>query len=173
MRLILKTPKKNRKFLDILSTMTKVKTIIDKAKEYYFKEWRGNEKVCPAFGEKVYITRLGWNHIVNIPRRRLVDKIIRLKNLKVAREILETANTYQTTEKKGPYYRYGLWVIKGDRKFKVVVSSKGRKGRKVLLSFMVSSLTKRQQIKIDRHNKKIIAKFRKKHPRRRKSRRKR
>lgn len=147
--------------------MTKVKTIIGRAKKYYFEEWRGNEKICPAFGEKVYITRTGWNHIVHLPRRRLVDKIIRLKNIKVAREILETANTYQTIEKKGPYYRYGLWVVKGDRRFKVVVSSKGRKGRKILLSFMVSSLTKRQQIKIDKHNKKIIAEFRKKHPRRR------
>jgi len=150
----------------IFKKMTKVRIIVQKAKKYYFDEWRGNEKVCPAFGEKVYITRTGWDHIVYSRRRRLVDKIIRLKNLKVAREILESANTYQTIQKKGPYYRYGLWVIRGDRKFKVVVSSKGKKGRKVFLSFMVSSLTKRQQMKIDKHNKKIIEEFRKNNPRR-------
>jgi len=101
--------------------MATLKSITNKAKKFYFEEWRGHEKVCPAFGEKVYITRLGWDHIVYLPRRRLVDKIIRLKNLPIAREILETANTYQTVERKGSYFLYGLWVVKGNKKFKVVV----------------------------------------------------
>lgn len=42
--------------------MPSLKSIEKKAKEYYFRQWRGNEKICPAFGEKVYITNLGWNH---------------------------------------------------------------------------------------------------------------
>jgi len=146
--------------------MTSVKSIVNRAKKFYFEEWRGREKICPAFGEKVHVTRLGWNHIVYLPRRRLVDKIIRLKNLNIAKEILETATTYQTIEKKGAYYRYGLWAIRGNKRFKVVVSSKGKKGRKTFFSFMVSSLTRKEQLKTIRQNKKIIREFRKRNPRR-------
>lgn len=81
--------------------MATVQSIIKRAKDYYFREWKGREKTCPAFGEKVYLTKLGWNHIVHHPRRTLTDKIIRLKKLSLAREILEKATTYQTLQKKG------------------------------------------------------------------------
>ncbi|MFZ5366350.1 MAG: hypothetical protein ACOZBZ_03570 [Patescibacteria group bacterium] len=60
--------------------MSSIKLIIKKAQKFYFEEWRGHEKICPAFGEKVYVTKIGWRHIAKHPRRKLVDKIIRLKN---------------------------------------------------------------------------------------------
>lgn len=151
--------------------MSKLKSIVAKAKKYYFKEWKGNEKITPAFEEKVFITNLGWNHIVHHPRRKLVDKIIRLKKLSLAREVLETATTYQTLQKKGKFYLYGFQAIKGDTRIKVVVSSKGKNGRKVFYSAMFKSMSRQERINIDKHNKKIINEFRRKNPRKRARRR--
>lgn len=145
--------------------MSELKSIIEKAKKYYFKEWRSSEKITPAFNEKVFVTKLGWNHIVHHPRRKLIDKIIRLKKLHLAREVLETATTYQTLQKRGKFYLYGLQAIKGDTRIKVVVSSKGKGGKKVFYSAMFKSLSRQERIKIDKHNKRIIAEFRRKHPR--------
>ena len=151
--------------------MSFLKHIIKKAKDYYFNEWRGNENVCPAFGEKVYLTELGWRHIAKHPRRLLVDKIIRLKNLKLARELLETSTTYQTLKIQGRYYLYGFRAIKQGRVIKVVVSSRGKRRRKLLYSVMFKSLKRQEQRKIERYNKKIIAEFRKQRPQRLKRRR--
>jgi len=125
--------------------MSKVAIQIKKAKNYYFNEWKGNEKICPAFGEKVYITRLGWNHIVYHPRRNLVDKMIRLKNLNLARNILEKATIYQTIEKRGKYYYFGIRAIEGERGVTVVVTSKGKKGRKIFYSVMLKNLRRQRQ----------------------------
>lgn len=146
--------------------MSSVKSIIKKAKGFYFKKWKGHEKVCPAFGEKVYLTRLGWNHIVFHRRRNLVDKIIRLKKLPLAKEILETSTTYQTLQKRGKYYLYGFQAIKGNTRAKVVVASKTKKGKRVLYSVMFKNIDRQKQRKIQQHNRKIIAQFRRKYPRR-------
>lgn len=146
--------------------MASFRTIVKTAHDYYFNEWRGNEKVCPAFGKKIYVTNLGWNHVVN-KQRPLVDLIIRLKKIKLARELLENASTYQTLQKKGKYYLYGLSSIKGETRIKVVVSSKNKKGKKVVYSWMFKNVKRAKQKRIDRHNKKIISEFRRKHPERR------
>lgn len=141
------------------------KSILKTAKDYYFNQWKGHEKECPAFGEKVYLTRIGWSHIAYHRRHSLVDKIIRLKKLPLAREVLEKATTYQTLLTKGKFNYFGFTAIKGDTRIKVVVSSKGTTGKKILYSVMFKSLTKQRRRNIDRHNKKIIANFRKKNPR--------
>lgn len=142
--------------------MNTVRSIINRGHDYYFDQWRGSEKVCPAFGEKVYVTGLGWRHIAKHPRRLLVDKLIRLRNLRLAREVLEESTTYQTVQHKGKYILYGFRAIKGDRIIKVVVSSRGEAGKKVLYSVMFRSISKQEQRKIIQHNKKIIDKFRRK-----------
>jgi len=139
-----------------------IKPILKKAKDYYFNQWRGHEKECPAFGERVYLTRVGWNHIVYHPRRTLVDKIIRLKKLSLAREILEKATTYQTLQTKGDFCYFGFTAIKGDTRIKVVVSSRGMKSKKILYSVMFKSLVKQRKKNIDKHNKKMIAEFKRK-----------
>lgn len=144
--------------------MSSVKTIIDKAKDYYFNEWKGHEKIAPAFGEKVYLTRIGWNHIAHHPRRSLVDKIIRLKKLELARKVLETSNTYQTVEVRGKIHYFGIQTIVKDTRVKVIVTSKGEKGKKILYSVMFKNLSRQQQKAIDRQNKKLINEFRKKNP---------
>lgn len=144
--------------------MGEVKKIIEQARDYYFNKWRGNEKICPAFKEKVYITNLGWNHIVKHPRRLLVDKIIRLKKLPLARDVLETATTYQTCEKRGKYYLYGFRAIKDDTVIKVVVSSRTKTSKKSLFSVMFKNIDRNEQRKIIQHNEKIISAFRKNNP---------
>jgi hypothetical protein len=138
---------------------TTFKSVLEKAKDFYFNQWRGTEKVCPAFGEKVYLNRIGWNHIVYHRRHTLVDKIIRLKKLPLAREILESATTYQTYQIRGKFHYYGFTAIKGETRIKVVVTSKGKEGKKILYSVMSKSLTKQQQRNTDRHNKKLIEEF--------------
>ncbi|OGY17582.1 MAG: hypothetical protein A2784_00530 [Candidatus Chisholmbacteria bacterium RIFCSPHIGHO2_01_FULL_48_12] len=138
-----------------------VKSIIQRAKDYYFNQWRGHEKTSPAFREKVYVTKLGWKHIAKHPRRLLVDKLIRLKHLSLARQVLETANTFQTTHQRGQYWYYGFRVVVDDRVVKIVVTSKGKRGRKILYSVMFKSLKKSQQKTLERHNQKLTTQFRK------------
>ncbi len=142
--------------------MNTVGSIIRKAHDYYFNQWRGSEKICPAFGEKVYVTGLGWRHIAKYPRRLLVDKLIRLRNLRLAREVLEESTTYQTVQRKSKYILYGFRAIKGDRVIKVVVSAKDGGKRKVLYSVMFKSISKQEQRNIIQHNKKIVDEFRRK-----------
>lgn len=144
--------------------MTKLKDIEAKAKDYYFNNWRGHEVVIPAFGEKVYLNRIGWNHIAHHPRRKLVDKIIRLKKLDIARKVLETSSHYQTVEVRGKIHYYGIQAIVGDTRVKVIVTSMGSKGRKILYSVMFKSISRQQQKAVDRQNEKIIKEFRKNNP---------
>lgn len=110
--------------------MAKIKTVIKKAKRFYFEKWRGKEKVCPAFGEKVCVTRLGWNHIVYNRRHKTKDVVMRLNNLKLAKELLETATLYQDFRKTGNLYYYGFDAVIRGKKIRVIVSSKGKKGMK-------------------------------------------
>lgn len=125
--------------------MSNIKILIAKAKDYYFNNWRGHEKVSPAFKEKVYVTRLAWNHICYHPRRLLTDKLIRLKKLPLARELLETATTFQTIKKQGKYILYGFRAIKDDTVIKVVVSQKEGGQKKELYSVMFKSLKHQKQ----------------------------
>jgi len=144
--------------------VTKFKNIETKAKDYYFNKWRGHEIVIPAFGEKVYINRIGWNHIVHHPRRTLKDIIIRLRKLELARQVLETSSHYQTVEVRGRIYYYGIQAIVKDTRVKVIVTSKGISGKKVLYSVMFKNVSRQQQKAIDRQNDKLIKEFRKGNP---------
>lgn len=145
--------------------MTKLKDIEANAKDYYFNKWHGHEIVIPAFGEIVYVNRIGWNHIAHHPRRKLVDKIIRLKKLDIARKVLETSSHYQTVEVRGKIHYYGIQAIVGDTRVKVVVTSMGPKSRKILYSVMFKSISRQQQRLVNRQNEKIIKEFRKNNPR--------
>ena len=144
--------------------MTKFKDIETKAKDFYFNKWRGHEKVIPAFGETVYVNRIGWNHIVHHPRHTLKDKIIRLRKLELARQVLESSSHYQTLEVRGRFYYYGIQAIVNDTRVKVIVTSKGAKGRKILYSVMFKSVVRQQQMVVDRQNERLIKEFRKKNP---------
>lgn len=144
--------------------MSKYKDIEAKAKDFYFNKWRGNEKIIPAFGEIVYVTKIGWNHIVHHPRRTLLDKIIRLKKLELAKQVLETSNHYQALEIRGQFYYYGIQAIIDNTRVKVIVTSKGAKGKKILFSVMFKSISKQQQKIINKQNDKLIKEFRRSNP---------
>ncbi|WKZ25772.1 MAG: hypothetical protein QY322_00440 [bacterium] len=144
--------------------MSKYKDIEAKAKNYYFNEWRGSEKIIQAFNEIVYVNRIGWDHIVHHPRRSLKDKIIRLRKLDLARQVLETSSHYQTVEVRGKFYYYGIQAIVDNTRVKVIVTSKGKDGKKILYSVMFKSLSRQQQKIVDKQNEKLISEFRKNNP---------
>jgi len=139
--------------------MSDLKSTIEKARQYYFHEWRGNEKISPAFGEIVYVTRVGWDHIVLHKRRLIVDKVIRLRKLPLAREVLESATTYQTVQTKGAYMLYGIKAIKGETVVKVVVSQKIGSSKKVLFSVMFRNVKKHKEWNIQKRNTNLIREF--------------
>ena len=144
--------------------MSKFKDIEIKAKDYYFNKWHGHEIIIPAFNEIVYVNRIGWNHIVHHPRRTLLDKIMRLRKLELARQVLETSSHYQTVEVRGDFYYYGIQAVVDDTRVKVIVTSKGKNGKKILYSVMFKSLSRQQQRIIDKQNDKLIKEFRKTNP---------
>lgn len=117
-------------------TKSKYQKIESKAKIYY-ENWRKLGSDSPALNEKIYVTRFGWNHILNPRKRRSkVQKIKRLKALPLARKILETATTYQEhRQDKGINY-YAFIAEAGGNRIKVAVSAKGR-GPKTFLSVVV------------------------------------
>ncbi len=114
--------------------MTSNMSVLAKAKDYYFNQWRGKENIRPAFGEKVFVTRLGWNHLVHHKRHKTKDVMMRLKCLPWARQILETSTYYQDYRKVGNLYYYGFDAYIEGKKIRVVVSARGKSGKKVLLS---------------------------------------
>lgn len=116
--------------------MTSIKSVLTKAKDYYFNQWRGKEKICPAFGEKVLVTRLGWNHLVYSKRHKTKDVVMRLRCLSLAREILEKATYYQDYRKVGNLYYYGFDAMIKGKKIRVIVTSNGESGKKLFLSLI-------------------------------------
>ena len=122
--------------------MTKNKNVIDKAWKYYFEEWRGHEKICPAFGEKVLVTHLGWEHVVHNRRHNLADVVRRLKSLQYARTLLETFPLYQEKRSTKKYDYYAFWGVIEEKRIKVIVSSPKSTGKKYFFSVMVRNTKK-------------------------------
>ncbi len=110
----------------------------DKGYNYYFNKWRGNEKITPAFGQKVHVTRSGWDHLINPSRKRTkVEQARRFEVLPLARKLLEEAQTFQEHRKDhlGHYFAFVGYL--GGRKIKVVVRSKTMQGQKYFFSVMI------------------------------------
>lgn len=108
-----------------------------KAFKFYFEKWRGNELETPAFGQKVQVTRSGWDHIINPPRKRTkAEQVERFKILPLARKLLEEAKTFQEHRKDqhGHYFAFSGYL--GGKKIKVVVRSKTFKEQKYFYSVM-------------------------------------
>lgn len=110
---------------------------VESSARIYYENWRKSGSFSPALNEKIYVTRFGWNHILDPHKRRSkVQKIKRLKALPLARKILETATTYQEhRQNKGINY-YAFIAETGGNRIKVVVSAKRNKP-KIFLSVIV------------------------------------
>ncbi len=103
----------------------------------FYKRWRKTGSRCPAFqNETIYISRLGWDHLVNPRKHRTkADKIRRLKALPIAKKILEISTTFQEhRQDRGITYWAFIATISGQQ-VKVVVSARNKK--KYFLSVIV------------------------------------
>lgn len=117
---------------------SKLQTAVDRAWRFYNSQWRGQEPMTPAFQEKVYATRLGWEHIINPRHRRSkTDKIRRLEILPLAKKLLAISNTYQEHRFANGFHYYAFQAEMEGRRIKVIVSSKTKAGRKYFLSVIV------------------------------------
>ena len=103
----------------------------------YYEKWRKADTFCPAFNQKVLITRIGWDHLVSSRFRTKVERMERLKMLPLARKLIEKANTYQEYRHKNSLHYFSLVAEMDGRKIKVVLSSKTKEGVKNFLSVMV------------------------------------
>lgn len=87
---------------DLSFNILQYRKILERAKEFYKKEWRGSEKPSPAFaGRTVRATNYGWRHIVGkafTTNRKNVIK--RLNHLRNAKQILEKTDFLYETKKE-------------------------------------------------------------------------
>ena len=83
------------------------------AKDFYFNIWAKNPPKCPVFdGETVHITRAGWEHIVDDPKKSRLDKLGRFCTFERAKALLETATLFQDYIKSSDG-RFEFWGING------------------------------------------------------------
>lgn len=110
---------------------------VESSARIYYENWRKIGSFSPALNERIYVTRFGWNHILDPRKRRSkVQKIKRLKALPLARKILETATTYQEHRRDKGIDYYAFIAEIGGSRIKVVVSAKRNKP-KIFLSVIV------------------------------------
>ncbi len=103
----------------------------------YYKSWRISGSVCPAFhGERIFVSRLGWNHLVSPRKKRTAkEKIRRFEALPLARKLIECSTTYQEHREDHGISFWALSAHMDGRKIKVILSSKNKK--KYFLSVIV------------------------------------
>jgi len=104
----------------------------------FYQTWRQAGSFSPALQEKIFVTRLGWDHLLSPRKRRTKrEKIVRLNALPLARKLLETSTTYQehrVDKERGISYWAFVAAMDGKR-IKVVVSA--RRLKKYFLSVIV------------------------------------
>lgn len=96
------------------------------AKEFYFDHWGKNPPRSPAFdGEIVYITRAGWEHIAEDPKKSKMDKLGRFFSLERAKTLLNTAANFQDYRKDpdGKTEYWGFSAVVESVKIRVIVRS--------------------------------------------------
>ena len=116
---------------------SKYKITRDKAENFYFKKWRGKEKIAPAFEEILYVSRAGWDHIVFQKKRSKAEQLRRLKALPLAKKLLETSTTYQEQSNRGEAHYFAIVGYIERQRIKVVVRAKGKGGKKYFYSLII------------------------------------
>mgnify|MGYP001573421236 CR=1 FL=1 len=116
--------------------MAKTKSRLDKTtiKAWKFYDtWRKTGSYSPALKDKIKITRLGWDHLLNPKKRRTkVQKIRRLEALPLAKKLIENATTYQEYRQKLDIEYYAFVAEMEGKRIKVVISRKNKKDRAFL-----------------------------------------
>jgi len=103
----------------------------------FYKRWRQAGSRCPAFGgETIYVTRIGWDHLVDPRKHRTAkEKIRRFEALPLAKKLLEVSTTVQEHRQD---HGISFWAFQANldgKKIKVIVSAKNKK--KCFLSVIV------------------------------------
>lgn len=103
----------------------------------FYQDWRKSGSQSPAFqNETIYITRLGWDHLVNPRKHRTkAEKVRRFKALPIARKILEVSTTYQEHREDNGISYWAFIATMSGQQVKVVVSARNKK--KYFLSVIV------------------------------------
>lgn len=103
----------------------------------YYQTWRKTGSICPAFNdERIYVTRLGWNHLVSPRKKRTAkEKIRRFQALPLAKKLIERSTTYQEHRTDHGISFWALSAHMDGMKIKVILSSKNKK--KYFLSVIV------------------------------------
>lgn len=116
------------------------KSNLDKVQQrawQFYQKWRLKGSKCPAFkDETVYITRIGWDHLVDPRKHRTTkEKIRRFEALPLAKKLLEISTTFQEYRQE---YGISFWAFQANldgKKIKVIVSARNKK--KCFLSVIV------------------------------------
>ncbi len=112
---------------------TKVK---EWAKDYYSR-WRKEQTYCPAFGEEILVTRIGWNHLVGSRYRTKTERVRRFKALPLAKKLIKKATIYQEYRYKNGLHYFAIVAEMDGKKIKVILSSKKKDKKKNFLSVIV------------------------------------
>lgn len=103
----------------------------------YYQAWRKTGSVCPAFNrERIFVSRLGWDHLVNPRKKRTArEKIRRFEALPLAKRLIERSTTFQEHRTEHGISFWALSAHMDGQKIKVILSSKNKK--KYFLSVIV------------------------------------
>ena len=113
-------------------TKSRLERVTIKAWKFY-DTWRKTGSYSPALKDKIKITRLGWDHLLNPKKRRTkVQKIRRLEALPLAKKLIESATTYQEYRQKLDIEYYAFVAEMEGKRIKVVISRKNKKDRAFL-----------------------------------------
>lgn len=103
----------------------------------FYDHWRSSGSKSPAFkGEMIYVTRIGWDHLVDPRKHRTTkEKIRRFEALPLAKKLLEMSTTFQEYRQDHGISFWAFQATLDGKKIKVIVSAKNKK--KCFLSVIV------------------------------------
>ncbi len=103
----------------------------------FYDQWRKTGSKSPAFGgEIIYVSRLGWDHLLDPRKKRSkIEKIRRLKALPLAKKLIEQSTTYQEHRTDRVITFWAFVAFLDGQQIKVVVSARNK--RKYFLSVIV------------------------------------
>jgi hypothetical protein len=103
----------------------------------YYRRWKKEETFCPAFGQNVLITKMGWNHLTTSRFRTKVERIERMEALPLAKKLIKVSTTHQEYRYKNGWHYFALVGIIGGVKIKVILTARDNKKEKNFFSVMV------------------------------------
>lgn len=103
----------------------------------FYDVWRASKTFCPALKTEIRVSLKGWNHLLGTGshKRQTKDIIRRLKLLRLARKVIEAADTTSRISNRHKKSFYVLEKTIGEKKIRVVLIE-DRLGNKIFYSVM-------------------------------------